>query len=609
MASTDATMTATDFGATPLEARTVCEAFQRIADQAPDKVALRTFGGGSSWTWSELNAEVGKVAAGLAALGVGHGDTVAILLPNVPECHIVDYAAFHLGAVPFTIFNSSSAEQIEHQLRNADAKIVVTQQVFLPKVQQVITALASQVEHLIVVDGEPGWTTLEEVKAGADPAFDFAAAWSAVTPDDLVTLIYTSGTTGPPKGAQWSHNTVMAEQRALAAALPMPTDGVISFLPMAHAGGRITAHYMALVNGATITTCADMKQLPAHLAEVHPDAVFSVPRLWEKLQVGIEAMIEGIPDEAQRAAAKRAVEVGLRKVRAEDVGTDSRVTEAEAATLAEEHAEGLTVLRPILARLGLDNIKAAFIGGAPSTPEVAQFFRAVGVPLLEAYGLTEGSLNVFNRVDDFKCGTAGRPLPGVEVKLSDDGELLVRAELNMVGYRKEPEQTAAALDAEGWLHTGDIAKIDEQGYITIVDRKKEIIISSAGKNMSPANIESAIKGESSLIGQVVAIGDRRPYVTALITLDPEAVPVYAKRLGLEDRPLDELAGAPEIRAEIQSAVDRGNARLNRSEQIKKFVLLPSAWLPDSDELTPTAKLKRKPIHAKYAAEIEGLYAG
>jgi long-chain acyl-CoA synthetase len=594
--------------APPVSAPTVVEAFQRVAAQNPDRVALRTLGGAVSYTWQQLNTEIARLAAGLAGLGIGKGDTVAQVLPNVPECHIVDYAALHLGAVPFTIFNSSSAEQIEHQLRNADATIVVTQTGFLPKVQQAVGGLGGQVRHLIVIDGGPGTLTLSALYSAADPLFDFEASWRAVTAADLATLIYTSGTTGPPKGAQWSHNTVMAQQRAMAAALPMPTDGVIAFLPMAHAGGRIIAHYMALIHGATITTCDDMKQVPAYLAEVHPDAFFSVPRLWEKLQVAIEAMVEGIPDDEVRVATEHAVRVGLRRVKSEDAGDGSALGVDEAADLAAEHAKGLELLRPILTRLGLDNIKAAFVGGAPSTPELAQFFRAVGVPLLEAYGLTEASLNIFNRLDDFKCGTAGKPLPGVEIKLADDGELLVRSELVMAGYRKEPEQTAAALDADGWLRTGDIAEIDDQGFVTIIDRKKEIIISSSGKNMSPVNIESAIRGESSLIGQVLAIGDRKPYVTALITLDPEAASVYAKRLQIDGQTVGELSTAPELRQVIQEAVDRGNKRLNRSEQIKKFTVLPTAWLPDSDELTPTAKLKRKPIQAKYASEIAELYA-
>ena len=586
----------------PLDASTVAEAFQRTVHAHGDRVALRTLDDAVRLTWSELDGRVRKLTAGLAALGLRRGETIALLLPNTIECHLVDFAALHLGAVPFTIYNSSPPESIAHQLRNAGAQFIVTARAFLPQVHGALELLGEQDGHIVVVDGMDDITTLETVEAAGDPSFDFDASWQALTPDDLVTLIYTSGTTGPPKGVEWSHRTVLAQQRGLDAAVPMPSDGLISFLPMAHAGGRTTVHYLALAYGAAITVCPDMGAVPQYLAAVHPDAFFSTPRLWEKLQVAIESMIASNEDEAVR----QALEVGLKRVLAEDVGAaspagDSRVTDAE--------GDGaLTVLRPLLERLGLDRIKAAFVGGAPCTPEIVQFFRAVGVPLLEAYGLTEGSLNIFNRVDQFKTGTAGTPLPGVELRLAPDGELLCRSEMNMVAYRREPELTAAVLDSEGWLSTGDIAEIDADGYVSIVDRKKEIMISSAGKNMSPANIEAAIKGESSLLGQVVSIGDGRRYVTALITLDPEAARRAAAAGGLDTTDLADIVGLPAVFDQVSAAVERGNARLLSPERVRKFVVLPMAWLPDSDELTPTAKLKRKPIAAKYADQINGLYA-
>jgi long-subunit acyl-CoA synthetase (AMP-forming) len=591
----------------PLQAQTVAAAFQRTVARYPDKTAIQTLDGSTRYTWSELADRVRSTAAGLAASGIGRGDTVAIILPNTIDCHVVDYAAVHLGAVPFAIFNSAPAEQIEHQLRRADTTLVVTQQAFLDKVSEAVGALGQQIEHIVVVDGEAqqGVSTLADLERAGDPGFDFDAAWQVITADDLAALIFTSGTTGPPKAAQWSHRTVMSQQRALDAALPLPTENIISFMPMAHSGGRITVHYMALAYGATITVCPDAKQLLHALPAVRPDTFFSVPRFWEKLQVAIEAMVESEPEES-RILLQRAIEVGLQRTKAAESG--SSASAAEIAALDADYAETTAALKPILARVGLDRVKSAFVGGAPSTPELSQFFRAVGVPMLEAYGLTEGSLNVFNRVEMFKSGTAGKPLPGVEVRLADDGELLVRSDLNFVNYRHQPKETAETLDADGWLHTGDVAVIDDDGFISIVDRKKELIINSAGKNMSPVTIESAIKGESSLIGQVVAIGDRRSYVTALITLDPEALATLGRRLGLSDRPLDQLIASQEVQGEVAAAVDRGNRRLNSNEQIKKFVVLPSVWLPDSEELTPTAKLKRRAIHAKYAEEIESLYA-
>jgi long-subunit acyl-CoA synthetase (AMP-forming) len=548
----------------PLDAATVCEAFQRLAARHPDRPALRTRDGSVALTWSQLAERVRGLAGGLAALGIGKGDTVAMLLPNVPECHMIDLAAIHLGAVPFTIYNTSPPEQIQHKLEIADSRIIFTQEQFLARVLEAKASLPA-LERVIVIDREKG---LAELDTGVADGFDFEACWHAVQPEDPVTLIYTSGTTGPPKGAEWAHRTVMSQLRALAAALPMPDENVISFLPMAHAGGRLTGHYFALPYGATITCCPDMRELGQYLPEVHPDLLFAVPRVWEKLQVAIEGLLAAPREEWREADVE-----------------------------------------PVLARLGLDRIKVAFVGGAPSAPELTAFFRSVGVPLLEAYGCTEGSLSIFNRIDEFKVGTAGKPLPGVEIRVADDGELLQRAELNFLGYRKQPGQTAAALDREGWLHTGDIVVVDDDGFVKIVDRKKEIIISAAGKNMSPANIESAIKAESSLIGQVVTIGDGRRYNTALITLDLEAAPMYGRQVGLDGMSFEQLVAAPEIHALIAQAVARGNERLSRVEQIKKFALLPVAWLPDSDELTPTLKLKRKPIALKYAAEIEALYAG
>jgi long-subunit acyl-CoA synthetase (AMP-forming) len=591
----------------PLDAATVAGAFQRTVARHPDKTAIQTLDGSVRYTWSELADRVRRTAAGLASFGIGHGDTVAIVLPNTIDCHVVDYAAVHLGAVPFAIFNSAPAEQIEHQLRTADATLVVTQQAFLDKVSEAAAALGDQVRHIVAMDGDApnGVSSLIELENAGEPGFDFDAAWRAITADDLVSVIYTSGTTGPPKAAQYSHRTAMSELRAMDAALPLATEDIISFLPMAHSGGRITVHYMALAYGATITACPDIKQLLQALPIVHPDSFFAVPRFWEKIQVAIETLVQNQPED-RRTVLQRAIEVGLERTKAADSG--STTTAAALAALDADYAEATSQLKPILAQLGLDRIKSAFVGGAPSAPELSQFFRAVGVPMLEAYGLTEGCLNIFNRVEMFKSGSAGQPLPGVEVRLGDDGELLVRSDLNFVGYRHQPEATAETMDAEGWLHTGDIATIDDNGFVSIVDRKKELIINSAGKNMSPATIESAITGETSLIGQVVAIGDRRNYVTALITLDPEAVSTYAQRLGLNDQPLEELVAAPEIRQEVASAVERGNRRLNSNEQIKKFTVLPKVWLPDSDELTATAKMKRRVINVKYAKEIEDLYA-
>ena len=592
-----------DLGA-PVEADTVPAAFRRTVARCPDKVAYRTRGGAGQLTWSELDRRVRSVAAGLVALGLKPGDSLAILLPNTIECHLVDYAASMAGGVPFTIFNSSAPDQIAYQVGNADARIIITQKTFAEKVSAGIAKLGGHVEHLVVIDGEDG-LNLAAVEAAGDPDLDLDAIVDSVKAGDVATMIYTSGTTGPPKATLWSHRTVLAQQRSLDSVLPLPRRGIVDFLPMAHAGGRINVHYMSLLYGATVTVCPEIRELSACIVDARPDVLFSTPRAFEKLQVAIEGLIGNEPDAGRRAALRKVIDVGLRRATAKDNATD--VPAEEAAALVGEHERGKALLKPVLAKLGLDRVNVAIIGGAPTPPEIVRYFHAVGLPLLEAYGATEVSLNIFNRLDDFKTGSAGKPLPGVEIKVLEDGELLARSDMNMIGYRNEPEKTAETIDSEGWVHTGDIVRVDDEGFVSVVDRKKEIMINGAGKNLSPAYIETTISGESPLIGQVVAIGEGRRYVGALITVDQEALPVYAKRFGLEGVSLEELAASEQIRAEIQAAVDRGNEHLNSSEQVRRFVILPSAWLPDTDELTPTAKLKRRIIHAKYADQIESLY--
>jgi long-subunit acyl-CoA synthetase (AMP-forming) len=590
----------------PVNASTLVEAFQRNAEQNADRPGLRNIGGTVELTWRQVADRVESLASGLAALGVRKGDSAALLATNSIENHLVDFALAHLGAVPFGIFNSSSKEQIAYQVGFGDARIVLTERQFLGKVREACSRLGDQVRHIVVLDDESseGVIGLVDVEGTGDPSFDFESSWRSVGADDLQCMIYTSGTTGPPKAVEWSNRTVMTQLRSLDAAIPLPRNNLISFLPMAHAGGRINGPHTALVHGAAITACPVMNDVPHALIDARPDALFSSPRLFEKLQVALEVLVHNESAESVRADLKAALALGLEISHAGEAGSESTVDMT--AAKVKDRAAGLKLFKPLLAKLGMDNLAVAIIGGAPVSADVVHFFRAVGVPMLEAYGATETSLNVFNRVDDFKTGTAGKPLPGVEVKLGPDNELLARSDMNMVGYRNEPEKTAETIDLDGWVHTGDIAEIDEDGFIKLVDRKKEIIINSAGKNMSPANIEMTILGQSTLIAQVIAIGDGRRYVTALITLDSDALSSFAKQHGLTATG-DDLVSSPEVRAELVAAVERGNALLNSNEQIKKFEIVSRAWEPDSDELTPTAKLKRRTIHQKYSVQIESLY--
>jgi long-subunit acyl-CoA synthetase (AMP-forming) len=580
----------------------MAEAFQMTVEAHPDRPALRLKGDAMTMSWREYGERVRALTAGLAGLGLGAGDTLGLMLINRPEFHLFDAAALHAGATPFSIYNTYAREQIQYQILDAGARIVVTESAFLDRV-----AGLEGVEHLIVVDGEgaDGTLTIADVEASAEEGFDFEAVWRAVGPDDLLTLIYTSGTTGPPKGVQLTHENLLSAVRGFDQVIAFPDEGrVVSWLPMAHIAERSCSHYLPMVLGFTTTCCDDPRQVIAYLPEVKPTWFFAVPRIWEKLKAAIEAGIGAEQDAARKKAAEWALDVGLRKVRAEQAG------ETPSKELLEEHARAdELVLAKMRAQLGLDAIESVNVGAAPTPREVIEFFHAIGVPLAELWGMSETcGYGTCNPPDRIKIGTVGPVSPGAEISLAEDGEVLVRGPVVMAGYRNQPDKTREAIDDDGWLHTGDVGEFDEDGYLKIVDRKKELIINAAGKNMSPANIEAKVKASNPLIGQAIAIGDMRPYNVALVTLDPDVAPVFANQHGLESGAIADLARDPAVIEEVQRGVDAANDELARVEQIKRFLVLPDEWQPGGEELTPTMKLKRKPIAEKYAEEIEALYA-
>jgi long-chain acyl-CoA synthetase len=454
---------------------------------------------------------------------------------------------------------------------------------------------AASIDHLIDVADLGSLET--------DDEFDFEAAWKSVDPENVVTLIYTSGTTGPPKGVEVTHRTVLANIEAFQKGYPVRRgDNVTSYLPAAHAVDRMGSHWMHMWQGTVVTCVADMTQILGALTEVHPDVWVAVPRVWEKIKNGIQAMLAGA-DEEKRKAVEGAFEVGYRKVRLEQAGEEVPEKLLEEYKFVDE-----LVFSNIRALLGLDRMRYAFSGAAAIPKETLEFFLALGLNIVEGWGMTEvTSVATCNPIGKVKIGTVGVPLDGMEVRLGEDGELLVRGPWVMKGYRNDPEKTAEAIDADGWLHTGDIATIDEDGYVTIVDRKKEIMINAAGKNMSPTNIENTVRAHSPLLGGIIVIGEGRPYNTALFCLDPDAAAAVAAKYGLEADPAV-LAKNARVVEEVQAGVDAANAKLSRVEQIKKFTILPTYWEPGGDELTPTMKLRRRPIAEKYAAEIEALYA-
>ncbi|MUL78691.1 long-chain fatty acid--CoA ligase [Mycolicibacterium sp. CBMA 226] len=543
--------------------QTLPQAFQQMVAARGDAVALRSADGARTYTWRQYADEVRRIAGGLAALGLRRGDTFAALLTNRPEFNLTEAAASHLGATTYSIYNTCPTEQIEYLLTDADTRIVVTERQYVDKVK----AAQSPVEHILVIEDD------DIGRLQPDDDFDFEAAWQAVHPDDVLCLIYTSGTTGPPKGVEHTHRSAIAMAEAVNAFYPYACgDTFISYLPSAHAADRFFTHYFGVLGGIELITLAEAKLLPAVLSQVRPSLFIAVPRTWEKLKTGVQLQLKA--DDRLKASF--------------DVGAPH-------------------VIDAIKRRLGFDRLKWALSGAAAIAPDDFAFIQKLGIPVSEMWGMSECGLGTGAPPSMARQGTVGMAPPGAELRLADDGELLLRAPSVMKGYRNNPVKTAEAIDADGWLHSGDIAEIDDEGYVRIVDRKKELIINAAGKNMSPTNIEGAIASSSPLLGPVVAIGDGRPYNVALITLDPDAATTFAAELEISADPAA-MAAEPKIRDIVAKAVEVGNAKLSRVEQIKRFTILPTFFAPGSDELTPTSKLKRKPIAAKYAAQIEELYA-
>ncbi|HEY1357159.1 MAG TPA: long-chain fatty acid--CoA ligase [Thermoleophilaceae bacterium] len=576
-----------------LDAQTMCEAFQKTAEAHPDRPALRTKDDDVSFSWGEYAERVRALAGGLTALGIGKGDTLALMLTNRPEFHLADAAGLHIGATCFSIYNTYSPEQIDFLVGDAANTVVITEQEFAERLMAVKEA-DNALEHVVVVDGDPpeGAMSLDDLAARAEDDFDFDAAWKAVEPDDICTLIYTSGTTGPPKGVQITHSNMAETVRAYDEIIAFPDGGrVISYLPMAHVAERNVSHYLPMMLGFTVTCCPNPREVTQSMPEVKPTWFFAVPRIWEKLKAGLEGMLAGLEDEEQKQAIQNALDVSLKRVKA--IQADEDVPDDLQQEWEKVDSEVLSNVRTML---GLDAIEACNVGAAPTPPEVIEFFHALGVPLSELWGMSETTgAGTCNPPERIKIGTVGPAVPGVEVKLGEDGEVLIKGPCVMPGYRNNPEKTKETFTDDGFLMTGDIGEFDDDGYLKIVDRKKELIINAAGKNMSPANIESKLKSAGPLIGQAIAIGDNRPYNVALLTLDPDTAG-------------DKSADDADVIEEVQKEVDKANDDLARVEQIKKFKILDKEWEPGGDELTPTMKLKRKPIAEKYESEIEELYA-
>ena len=578
------------------------EMFRATVSELGDGTAIVSEEESVEMTWNELDTRVSAVAGGLNALGVKPGDTVSMLLNTRADFIPTDLAAVSLGAIPFSIYQTSSPEQIEYVLTDSGTNVVVVEPAFLSNLLEANKSVG--VEHIVVIGGDGGTMTYDELLE-LDPDFDPAPRAAGIGLDDPLTLIYTSGTTGPPKGVILTHGNLL---RMLAGVnekvIPIPRGSgrVIAWLPAAHIAERGANYYMPMMRGLEVHICADPRKIIEFLPKVQPAWFFAVPRIWEKLKAGLEGNLASMPDE-QREKAQAGLQASIQKVRLEQAGEEVPKELAEGVAQADE-----ALFTHLRTALGFDKAIAVSAGAAQTPVEVLEFFHAIGIPVGELWGMSEtcGVITI-NPPDKVKIGTVGPPVPGCEVRLAEDGELLCRSPFVMPEYRNQPEKTAETI-IDGWLHTGDIGVIDEDGYVSIVDRKKELIINAAGKNMSPANIEAHVEVASPLVNQCVAIGDGRPYNVALIVLDPDFAPVWASKNGLEGVSLDELAENELVQSTLAEAVDVANAKLARVEQIKKYKVIPGEWLPGGDELTPTMKLKRKPISEKYQQQIEDLYA-
>jgi long-chain acyl-CoA synthetase len=488
----------------------------------------------------------------------------------------------HARGIPVFIYNTVTAGQAAYIAGHCQAVVAIVEREFLGQLISVWDKLP-KLRHVVVIDGQSkgaiGWPQLlglGHAEAERSPGL-FDKTWRQVRPDDLATLIYTSGTTGKPKAVMLTHHNVRYYQLATVRVLPLEEqsdeDGnarLISYLPMAHVTGRSVDHWGAMARPITLNYCPDALKLFEVAAQVHPTALIGIPRVWEKLFAALRNALPDVSPEAVRAMPE-----------------DAR--------------------RGVLTFIGLDRCRVATSGAAPIDPAIIEFFQALGLPLTEGWGMSElSNAATLAAPGRSRNGAVGKAFPGMELRTADDGEVLVRGPLVMHGYYKDPERTDEALDADGWMHTGDIGELDADGFLKITDRKKELIITSGGKNISPALVEYELQ-RHPLIGQACAIGDRRNYVTALLVLDPEAAPAWARAHGVEAASLSELADHPEVIAEVERGVAEANSHLARVEQVRRFRLLPNEWTAETGELTPTLKRRRRVIVDRYAREIDRLY--
>ncbi|MCA1831081.1 MAG: long-chain fatty acid--CoA ligase [Actinobacteria bacterium] len=561
-------------------------------------------------TWGAYEKLVRRAGAGLRALGLDAKQQGAILSGNRWEWHVADIAIEACGGVTVPIYPTSAKPQVTYIAKHSESRVVFVENAEqlarvdrheLPDLMKVIVFDPASVEQTGDVITWDALLTLGDEFARANPT-DLDEHIAAIEPDQLATIVYTSGTSGPPKGAMLTHANITWTVESLNNVLTFGVeDRRLSFLPLSHIAERTTSHFLGIHQGTETWFATSIDTLRQDLIDCKPSQIFAVPRVWEKFYAGIMGLIENLPAE-QREAAEQAIQLGYKRVEAMQAGT-SLPPELEAKY---QEADG-KLFALARAALGLDQCRALVSGGAPISPEILRFFHAIGLPIAEVYGQTEDcGPTTINRYDNIKIGTVGQALNGVEVRIAEDGEILVRGGNVTPGYFKEPEATKEFLDG-GWMHTGDVGELDDEGFLRITDRKKDLIITASGKNVAPQVIENMLK-YSPWISQAVVIGDRRPYLVALLTLDLEAVAAFAKQKSIAFGDPAELVRHPDVLQLVDTAVAEVNEQVARIEQVKRWTVLDRDFLQDEGEITPTLKVKRRAIIDRYGDQIEELYA-
>jgi long-chain acyl-CoA synthetase len=597
--------------------RTLCEVFYHSVEtyRKPDHLKVKRDGAWRDISSEEVRRAVEELSMGLRALGVEKGDRVALLSENRPEWAYVDLATLCAAAVDVPIYPNLMPAQVLYVLSDSEAKVAFASSAVQARKLAEVRDRAPHLRHIIRFDDLPAGTapdgalTLEEVRARGREAL--AADRDAVKrraaevgPGDLATLIYTSGTTGDPKGVMLTHDNIVANVHGALTAFGDfgPSDIALSFLPLCHIFERMGGHYLMLHQGVTIAYAESVEKVPANMTEVRPTLVLAVPRLYEKMYARVQERVAGKPPVAQRLFAW-AMGVGRRVFQARVEGRDPG-----ALTRAQYAIARRVVFKDIYARTG-GRLRLFVSGGAPLAREIAEFFGAVGITILEGYGLTETSpVIAVNRPDRLKPGTVGPPLSNVEVKIAPDGEILTRGPHVMKGYYNKPEATAEVLEKDGWFHTGDVGMLDRDGFLVITDRKKDIIVTSGGKNIAPQPIEGLLKTHP-LMAEIVMIGNKRNFPSALVVPNFDNLEKWAREHGVAATSREELVRDPRVVELYDRTIAELTQHLAQFERIKRIALLPREFSLEAGELTPTLKVKRRVVEQKYKDVIDRLYEG